>query len=278
MAVYTEVSFDEAAALIARLSIGELKSLQPISSGIENTNYFADTAQGRYVITLFERLTHAQLPFYLGLMQHLARRGLPVPEPRADAGGQLLHRVAGKPAALVNRLPGHHQLAPDLHHCAQLGHLLARMHLAAHDFPMVQPNLRGLAWWAETVPVIRPFVEPELAGRPKDDPPVAFVNPEVVWASDETQKSDEGCLSFPNIYVQVERPMRTTVKAQDLDGNWFELEGDALLARCLLHENDHLTGKLLVDFVGPLKRQMIKRKLDKMTDEEAMDILRTYGD
>lgn len=113
------------------------------------------------------------------------------------------------------------------------------------------------------------IVEPELAGRAKEDPPVAFVNPEVVEESDDKQKSDEGCLSFPNIYVQVERPMRTKVKAQDLDGNWFECEGEGLMARCLLHENDHLTGKLLVDFVGPLKRQMIKRKLQKNAERDA---------
>ena len=112
------------------------------------------------------------------------------------------------------------------------------------------------------------LVEPELAGRPKDAPPVAFINPEVVSTSTEIQKSDEGCLSFPNIYVQVERPMRTTVKAQDLDGNWFEVSGEGLFARCLLHENDHLTGKLLVDFVGPLKRQMIKRKLLKNAERD----------
>ena len=112
------------------------------------------------------------------------------------------------------------------------------------------------------------IVEPELAGRAKEDPPVAFVNPEVMFESDDKQKSDEGCLSFPNIYVQVERPMRTTVKAQDLDGNWFEVSGEGLLARCLLHENDHLTGKLLVDFVGPLKRQMIKRKLAKRGERD----------
>lgn len=164
MAVYTEVSFDEAAALIARLSIGELKSLQPISSGIENTNYFADTAQGRYVLTLFERLTHAQLPFYLQLMKHLAEHGIPVPCPHGDARGEILHTLKGKPAAVVDRLPGRHHLAPDASHCAMVGDMLARMHLAAHDFPMVQPNLRGLAWWADTVPVVRPFVTPEQAG------------------------------------------------------------------------------------------------------------------
>jgi peptide deformylase len=108
------------------------------------------------------------------------------------------------------------------------------------------------------------LVEPALAGRAADDPPVCFINPEVVWASDETQLSDEGCLSFPQVYVQVERPLRARVRAYDLDGQPFELEGEGLLARCLLHEYDHLTGKLLVDFVGPLKRQMIKRKLQKV--------------
>jgi len=113
------------------------------------------------------------------------------------------------------------------------------------------------------------LVEPELAGRAKDDPAVACVNPEVVWTSDETQKSEEGCLSFPEIYVQVERPLRARIKAQDLDGNWFEIEGEGLLARCLLHEYDHLSGKLLVDFVGPLRRQMIKRKLQRSSERAA---------
>jgi len=113
------------------------------------------------------------------------------------------------------------------------------------------------------------IVEPELAGLAKEAPPVVFINPEVLLESPEQQKSDEGCLSFPNIYVQVERPMRTRLKAQDLDGNWFEIEGEGLMARCLLHEHDHLTGRLLVDFVGPLKRQMIKRKLQKGAERDA---------
>ena len=115
------------------------------------------------------------------------------------------------------------------------------------------------------------LVDPKLAGKTENDPPVAFINPEVVWTSDETQKSDEGCLSFPEIYIQVERPLRARVRALGIDGNVFELEGEGLLARCLLHENDHLTGKLLVDFVGPLKRQMIKKKLARRErdDEEA---------
>ena len=107
------------------------------------------------------------------------------------------------------------------------------------------------------------IVEPRLAGRPETDPPLAFINPEVVETSSEQQDSEEGCLSFPEIYIKVKRPLRCKVRAMGLDGTMFELEGEALLARCLLHEHDHLTGKLLVDFVGPLKRQMIKKKLQK---------------
>ena len=163
MAVYTEVTPDEASALLRRLGLGALQALTPIQGGIENTNYFVDADGGRFVLTLFERLTAAELPFYLELMRHLAQRGLPVPGPRADAGGVILHSVAGKPAALVDRLRGTHPLAPDAQHCAALGTALARMHGAVADFPLVQPHLRGLAWWVETVPVILPHVTPEQA-------------------------------------------------------------------------------------------------------------------
>lgn len=113
------------------------------------------------------------------------------------------------------------------------------------------------------------IVEPKLAGLPETDPPVCLMNAEVLETSDEMQDSEEGCLSFPDIYIKVKRPMRCKLRAMGLDGQTFEIEGEALMARCLLHENDHLTGKLLVDFVGPLKRQMIKKKLQKVKDAEA---------
>jgi len=161
MAVFTEVSLDEAAAFIARLDIGELTALEGVAGGIENTNYFVDTTRGRYVLTLFERLRAEQLPYYLHLMKHLAERGIPVPGPKADAGGALLHRLKDKPAAVVDRLPGQHHLAPDATDCASLGEMLARMHLAGRDFTMVQPNLRGLAWCSETIPVVLPFMTAE---------------------------------------------------------------------------------------------------------------------
>ena len=158
MAVYTEVPFDAAAELVSRLNIGNLTALEGCAGGIENTNYFADTTQGRYVLTLFERLTADQLPFYLRLMKHLAQRGIPVPDPRADANGEILHTLCGKPAAVVDRLKGSSRLAPDVAHCQQLGDMLARMHLAGADFELQQPNLRGLYWWIDTVLEVMPFL------------------------------------------------------------------------------------------------------------------------
>ena len=164
MAVYTDVSHDEAAALVARLRLGTMTAFSGIHSGIENSNFFVDTTQGRYVLTVFERLTHQQLPFYLRLMKHLAERAIPVPGPKADVEGTILHTVQGRPAALVDRLRGSHRLAPDTAHCASLGAMLAHMHAAAADFPMFQPNLRGLDWWTETVPIVVPFLtEPQRA-------------------------------------------------------------------------------------------------------------------
>jgi len=163
MAVFTEVTPAQAQALLDRLKLGQLQGLRGISAGIENTNYFVTADAGEFVLTVFERLSFEQLPFYLQLMKHLAARGLDVPDPQADAEGVFLFELGGKPAALVNKLRGGHQLAPDVFHCEQVGAALARMHLAGQDFPLHQPNLRGLAWWTETVPVVLPYLTTEQA-------------------------------------------------------------------------------------------------------------------
>ena len=163
MAVFTKVSLKEARELLRRLHLGELQKLRGIEGGIENTNYFVTSDQGEFVLTLFERLTAEQLPFYLHLMKHLAQAGIPVPDPRADQRGAILHTVCGKPAAVVNRLPGQSQLAPQAAHCAAVGDMLARMHLAGRGYERQQPNLRGLPWWNETVPVVLPHLTTERA-------------------------------------------------------------------------------------------------------------------
>ncbi len=164
MAVFTEVSDKDARDLLRRLSIGSLTELRGIQGGIENTNYFLTTDQGEYVLTLFERLGFEQLPFYLYLMKHLALAGIPVPDPQAETrSGDILLKLCGKPAAVVNRLAGKSQLAPQAVHCAAVGEMLARMHLAGRGYERQQPNLRGLPWWNETVPVVLPYMDEEAA-------------------------------------------------------------------------------------------------------------------
>ncbi len=164
MAVFTEVSDKDARELLRRVLLGQLTELRGIQGGIENTNYFLTTDQGEWVLTLFERLRAEQLPFYLYLMQHLAHKGIPVPAPQADARtGDILHKVCGKPAAIVQKLRGKSQLQPGPVHCAAVGDMLARMHLAGRDYEREQPNLRGLAWWNETVPTVLPHLNAEQA-------------------------------------------------------------------------------------------------------------------
>jgi homoserine kinase type II len=163
MAVFTEVSESSAQELLTQLKLGDLVELKGIQGGIENTNYFLTSSEGQYVLTLFERLTHEQLPFYLYLMKHLAQGGIPVPDPVSNQDGDILLTVEGKPAAVVNRLRGKSELSPTTAHCAAVGSMLARMHLAGRDFNRQQPNLRGLPWWNDTVPVVLPFLKPAQA-------------------------------------------------------------------------------------------------------------------
>lgn len=170
MAVFTTVARDALQRWLAAYDLGALLEFEGIPAGIENTNYFVTTApavegapRGRFVLTLFERLDAAQLPFYLQLMRHLAAAGIPCPDPVAARDGAVLSELAGRPAALVTRLAGRASMQPGVGECTQVGALLARMHLAARDYPHRQPNLRGLDWWVRTAPQVQPFLAPGLA-------------------------------------------------------------------------------------------------------------------
>ena len=161
MSVYTPVSESQLAEWLRNYSVGSLAALEPVAAGIENTNYFVTTSQGRYVLTLFERLPAAELPFYLGLMAHLARHGIPCPAPMADLSDQYLSRLNGKPAALVTRLGGSSIERPGAHECAELGALLGRMHLAGRSYHEYLDNPRGPRWWRAAAREVRPFLDAE---------------------------------------------------------------------------------------------------------------------
>ena len=160
MAVFTTVPPEQAQSLAEHLQLGKITELRGIEGGIENTNYFLTTDQGEYVLTLFERLSFEQLPFYLFLMKHLASKGMAVPDPSVDAQGEIVFELQDKPAAVVNRLRGASVLSPEPTHCATVGAALAQMHLAGQDFHRSQPNLRGLPWWEETAVSVRPHLNP----------------------------------------------------------------------------------------------------------------------
>ena len=159
MAVFTPVSLDQLSAWITQFSLGKAQAIKGIASGIENSNFFITTDSGEYVLTLFEKLHFEQLPFYLELMRHLAQRQIPVPAPLANQAGDILGMLNGKPAAIVSKLQGRPQLQPQAIHCAQVGAMQARMHLAGQDFSMHQPNLRGLSWWRTTIPTLLPLLD-----------------------------------------------------------------------------------------------------------------------
>ena len=158
MAVFTPVSLDDLTQWITQFKLGKALAIKGISSGIENSNFFLTTEAGEFVLTIFEKLSFEQLPFYLELMRHLAERGVLVPAPVANQEGKILHTLHGKPASIVTKLKGESQLHPQPVHCAAVGAMLAKMHIAGQDFSLQQPNLRGLEWWRATTPVVLPYL------------------------------------------------------------------------------------------------------------------------
>lgn len=159
MSVYTKVSPEELSAWLRQYSIGNLLEMQGIAAGIENTNYFVTTTQGRYVLTMFERLSAVELPFYLNLMAHLAQHGIPCPAPVANRDSALLAVLNGKPATIVTRLSGAPVIDPQEQHCSRVGSMLAAMHLAVTGFDGTLENPRGLPWQRQAAPQVAPFLD-----------------------------------------------------------------------------------------------------------------------
>ncbi|MCG2585403.1 homoserine kinase [Massilia sp. TS11] len=174
MAVFTAVTLDDLKSWIQQFPLGDALALKGIASGIENSNFFLTTGRGEYVLTIFENLGFEQLPFYLELMRHLAERGIPVPAPVPNAEGKLCVPLHGKPAAIVSKLAGASQMDPQPVHCAAVGRMLARMHVAGQDFALHQPNLRSLDWWNMAAPAVAPFLDAATGALLQDE--MAFQN------------------------------------------------------------------------------------------------------
>jgi homoserine kinase type II len=150
MAVYTEVSAEELDQLLGRYDIGELASCKGIAEGIENSNFFLSTSRAPFILTIYEkRVNPEELPYFLELMEHLARSGLNCPTPVHDREGAVLQTIAAKPAAMVTFLPGYSLRKPLPAHCRGVGRALARMHEAGLSFPMKRSNSLSVAGWEQ---------------------------------------------------------------------------------------------------------------------------------
>ena len=156
MSVFTPVSDAEARALLERYTLGELERLEGIAQGVENTNYFLTTTTGDYVLTLFEHIPRADIPFYVGLMDHLARHEVTCPLPMAMDDGSLVAELKSKPAVIVTKLPGAPRSRPTEDDCRAAGHILAAMHVAAVEYDASLDNARGAEWRERFARSVRP--------------------------------------------------------------------------------------------------------------------------
>src|ERR1700749_4622392 len=148
MAVYTDVAADELAQFLADYDVGDLLSYKGIAEGVENSNFLLHTSHGNFILTLYEkRVAVRDLPFFLGLMEHLASRGITCPQPVKNKGGGMLGTVAGRPAAIITFLDGMWIRRPSATHCAALGTALAQLYLAGADFPLKRANALSVDGW-----------------------------------------------------------------------------------------------------------------------------------
>ncbi len=163
MSVFTRITHAELRDFLRQYPVGQLIGFQGIGEGVENTNYFVDTEDGRWVLTIFERTRYEDLPFFLDLMHHCAEYGLPTAAPVETRDGRRQRMLKGKPAALVRRLKGSSEVFPSARQCAEAGDMLGRLHLCTRGFEGRAENSRGAAWREATGRELMPLVDAATA-------------------------------------------------------------------------------------------------------------------
>jgi len=159
MSVFTNITSSELSNLLENYAIGQLIEYTGISAGVTNSNFFVKTTQAEYVLTIFEELTANQLPFFIALTKHLSAQGLCCPMPIADKNSNYIHFQQNKPIIINSKLAGETCEYFTIEHCQQFGSALGKLHLAAHSFPMQQPNSRGLDWHQQTAEKLYPVLD-----------------------------------------------------------------------------------------------------------------------
>ena len=169
MSVFTSLTEPQVSAWLRHYSLGTLESIEGIAEGVQNSNFFLSTSHGRYVLTIFEQLTRSELPFYINLMAHLARHGVPCPAPLANRDNDYIGEIRHKPAVIVTRLAGKSVTAPTLAQCTAIGAMLADLHSAAQSYGGRQAHQRGTGWCRETAPLVLPFLSEADAALLRDE-------------------------------------------------------------------------------------------------------------
>jgi homoserine kinase type II len=205
MAVYTTIDDASLSTFLAAYEIGEAVSLEGITEGVENSNYLLLAARGRFILTLYERrVDPADLPFFLGLMEHLAARGVPCPTPVHARDGAVLRRLCGRPAAVVSFLDGVSPRRVQAGHCAALGRALAQLHLAGAGFPMVRPNALSVSGWRPLFDACRAHADRVLIGLEAEiDRELAAIEQD--WPQDLPRGVIHADLFPDNVFFQGER-------------------------------------------------------------------------
>jgi homoserine kinase type II len=205
MAVYTTIDDASLSAFLAAYEIGEAISLEGITEGVENSNYLLLAARGRFILTLYERrVDPADLPFFLGLMDHLAARGVPCPTPVHARDGAVLRSLCGRPAAMVSFLDGVSPRRVQAGHCAALGRALAQLHLAGAGFPLVRPNALSVSGWRPLFDACRAHADRVLIGLEAEiDRELAAIERD--WPEDLPRGVIHADLFPDNVFFQGER-------------------------------------------------------------------------
>lgn len=205
MAVYTDVPDEELAAFVAEYDLGAVTAFKGIAEGVENSNFLLRTERGSFILTLYEKRVRAEdLPFFLGLMEHLAARGFSCPTPVKGRDGAALRRLCGRPAAIVTFLDGLWPRRIRPAHCAGVGDALARLHLAGDGFGLRRPNDLSVAGWRRLLDAAAPRAH-EVRARLADELQAEFAHVERAWPTDLPQGVIHADLFPDNVFFQGER-------------------------------------------------------------------------
>lgn len=273
MAVFTEVTPEVCAKLLESYDIGTFVDIRGITAGIENSNFYVTTGSGRWVLTIFERLSEAQLPFYLELCRHLGDKGLAVCAPEKTRNGKLFAHILGKPCSIAKCIPGSDCKDPDVHVCEELGGMLAEMHLAVRDFPLEQENTKGLAFWKESEPQLKPHIPFELHELLCDE----IAHQEALQASDAYRALEKGAVHADLFRNNALVEFKDVVTFREDNGGFTEEVSSVQTLGGVIDFYFACTAPFLYDLAVTVNDWCIDQETGGFADEKVQAFLKGYN-